>query len=280
MNRFVFCPRKSTGALELVKALNGKRLRDFDGKSFWDKKAKRKVRLSEGDILICWGAQVPEIDGVKVLNANPNPVNKRKEIEILVEHGVPTVAIAQTNKSNPKVNSVYMPRSMYHSGGLDLLGIDKRRVDYWVKRESLTNEYRVHSFDQKSIRAGIKVPRDGFVAVPDGKIWLPNKGWYHPWIRSFDGGWRIKYDGFQTKGMPNGKELRNLAHQAVKSLGLTFGAVDIGQRDNGQLIVLEVNTAPGIEGGSLQAYVKTIEKWISGEEKPKKAPRTPDVNLD
>ncbi len=276
---YVFCPRKSTGALELVRILNAKRLRNFDGRFFWDKRTRRKIVPVEGDTIICWGAQIPELDGVRVLNALANPVNKLRELEILNEHGVATITTSLRNSSSPKYGIKLVPRSVYHTGGLDLLGLDKRRTDYWVKVEDFVKEFRIHSFGQKSIRAGLKVPRDGFNPVPAGEVWTPNKGWYHPWVRSFDGGWRIKYDGFQTKDLPNGKTLRNLAHAAVKALGLTFGAVDIGQRADGSLLVLEVNTAPGIEGGSLQAYAKSIERWIGGPEPVKKAPKTPDVNL-
>ncbi len=274
---YVYCPRKSTGALELVKALGARRLRDFDGKTFWDK--KRKFRLSEGDVVVCWGAQIPEIEGVRILNCLENPINKLKEIQLLSDHGVPTVGVSLSDRSNPKYGVKMVPRSIYHTGGTDLLGLGGRRTDYWVTKENFESEYRVHSFNQRSIRAGIKVVRDGFTQVQEGQ-WKPNANLAHPWVRSFDGGWRIKYDGFSS-GAVNG--LRNVAHQAVKALGLTFGAVDIGRRaSDGTLVVLEVNTAPGVEGGTLEAYKKAITKWVEEGTKqtPKKTPLTPDVDLD
>jgi hypothetical protein len=267
----VYCPRKSTGALELVKALGAKRLRNFDGRTFWDKKNKSRVKINQDDVIICWGASVPEFEGVRVLNALSNPIDKLKEIEKLSENGVSTVGISMKNDSNPDYGIKFLPRSKYHTGGADLLGIEAKRVDYWVLKQEFVKEYRVHSFGQKSIRAGVKVPRDGFTPVPDGQNWVPNKNLVHPWIRSFDGGWRIKYDGFQTKDLSNGRSLRNLAHQAVKVLGLTFGAVDIGQTSDGTLVVLEVNTAPGVEGGTLEAYKKAIKKWINPEAEGKEA---------
>jgi glutathione synthase/RimK-type ligase-like ATP-grasp enzyme len=48
-------------------------------------------------------------------------------------------------------------------------------------------------------------------------------------------------------------------------LGLDFGAVDIGHRiiDN-KVFVFEVNTAPGIEGTTLQRYVNTFNEYIYG----------------
>jgi glutathione synthase/RimK-type ligase-like ATP-grasp enzyme len=45
-------------------------------------------------------------------------------------------------------------------------------------------------------------------------------------------------------------------------MGLDFGAVDIGHRliDN-QFFVFEVNTAPGLEGTTLDKYAKAIYNY-------------------
>lgn len=57
--------------------------------------------------------------------------------------------------------------------------------------------------------------------------------------------------------------LRDVAVQAVAALGLDFGAVDIvwNEKQN-QCYALEVNTAPGIEGSTLDAYTKAIKEAI------------------
>lgn len=133
-----------------------------------------------------------------------------------------------------------------HVGGNDLLS-PPPVPNYFVKKENLVAEYRVHSFLGRSIRAGIKRHRD---RVEDP----------HPWIRSWDGGWRIVYDGDSVR-----QRHRDLAHQAVRALGLDFGAVDIGQKSDGSLIVLEVNRAPGLEGGTIEAYSRAIQAWATGQ---------------
>ena len=52
-----------------------------------------------------------------------------------------------------------------------------------------------------------------------------------------------------------------LAISAVDSLGLDFGAVDIiWNESEDQYYVLEVNTAPGVEGTTLQKYTEAILK--------------------
>lgn len=254
MATYLYCPKLSGGALELAKSLGIQRLRRFDGKDFWNKKSR--FRLHDGDVIICWGATIPELDGVRVLNGRENPMDKYKELDKL-SHNVPVVQVIPFSAKYLKYPEQYIGRLRNHQGGHDLL-FGTKQPDYFVTKERFTNEYRIHSFAGKSIRAGIKIPRDGFKPIDDESKWKP--GLVHPWIRSFDGGWRINYDNFQSNA-----KLRKLAHLAVKTVGLTFGAVDIGERQDGKgYMVLEVNTMPGIEGGSVAAYTRAINKWITG----------------
>lgn len=146
------------------------------------------------------------------------------------------------------VQGEWIGRKNSHVGGADILQ-PTANADYYSKREMLTEEYRLHIFQGKSIRAGVKVKREGFERTA------------HEWVRSFDGGWRIKYDEFKSK-----KAMRELAVSAVAALGLDFGAVDMGKRADGSYIVLEVNRAPGVEGGTTETYARAIEKWTRGEE--------------
>lgn len=147
--------------------------------------------------------------------------------------------------TTPTDTAEWLGRSSSHVGGTDLMR--NNASDYFVRKEQLTREFRVHSFLGRSIHAGVKVPRPGF-ANP------------HAWIRSYDGGWMISYDGDTVR-----QAHRDLAHRAIEALGLDFGAVDIGEKADGTLIVLEVNRAPGIEGGTLAAYTRAIGRWTSGE---------------
>jgi hypothetical protein len=58
--------------------------------------------------------------------------------------------------------------------------------------------------------------------------------------------------------------LREIASKAVESLGLDFGAVDVLKGQDGALYVLEVNTAPGVEGENrqvIQSLANKITKW-------------------
>jgi hypothetical protein len=153
----------------------------------------------------------------------------------------------------------WLARRNNHVGGNDLrAGIEVG--DFYSKKEIFVNEYRVHSFFGRSIRAGKKVPRPttgetAYIGVA------------HPWIRSYDAGWMISYaDDFAPANRK--QTIRNAAHAAVKALGLDFGAVDIGELADGTLVVLEVNRAPGVEGGTIEAYARTVRRWIAGDWQP------------
>lgn len=140
----------------------------------------------------------------------------------------------------------WLGRLRNHVGGTDLL-TPPARPEFFVKKIELAREFRVHSFLSRSIRAGVKAPREGFNNP-------------HPWIRSYDAGWQIRYDGVTSQ-----QRHRELAHRATQALGLDFGAVDIGEKVNGDLVVLEVNRAPGLEGGTVTRYSNAILRWRDGE---------------
>ena len=168
---------------------------------------------------------------------------------------------APTPRLEPVQNpGEWVGRSNNHVGGADLLN-PPAAPDYYVRKVQLTAEYRVHSFLGRSIRAGAKQLREGYV-VPNTRASGPTPRGMSasPWIRTWDGGWRIVYDGVSAS-----QAVRDLAHQAVAVLGLQFGAVDIGQTADGTLLVLEVNRAPGLEGGTITRYVDAIQKWSTGE---------------
>lgn len=151
----------------------------------------------------------------------------------------------------------WLPRRNNHVGGNDLLQTRTEggvtTPDYYSKKEDIVEEYRLHSFCGKSIRAGKKAPREGFTNP-------------HPWIRAFDAGWRIVYDNYEST-----REQRDLSARACEELGLQFGAVDLGKRRNNSLVVLEVNRAPGLEGGTVTSYVAAIQKWLRGELEERRA---------
>jgi D-alanine-D-alanine ligase-like ATP-grasp enzyme len=62
-------------------------------------------------------------------------------------------------------------------------------------------------------------------------------------------GWKISYTG----GAP--QIVVSEARKAMQALELDFGAVDVLYSPEGGVWVLEVNTCPGLDSGTLQRYV-------------------------
>jgi glutathione synthase/RimK-type ligase-like ATP-grasp enzyme len=59
--------------------------------------------------------------------------------------------------------------------------------------------------------------------------------------------------------------INNIAIQAVRALGYNLGAVDIAFNvKKNQLVVLEVNANPGMQGATLENYAAAIVSNIKG----------------
>jgi hypothetical protein len=114
---------------------------------------------------------------------------------------------------------------------------------YTVKT-SHKDEYRVHIFKGEVLDVQKKKKRLGFSGTSSG-------------IRNHTNGWVYARSDVAIPDM-----LCPIAIQAVNLLGLDFGAVDIGHRlrDN-KFFVFEVNTAPGLEGSTLDKYAKAIYNY-------------------
>lgn len=271
---YVYRERPSDSARDLSEAMeiNCRRLNDLNRAHFG-----QGVRA--GDRVICWGQSMTPREGVQVLNGTPI-LNKFEDAVRLKAAGVATIEVARTQP--PAINPIdhyeiqggrltrdqlraavdaaqrflatppplpieWLGRRFHHVGGNDLL-VPTRNPDYYAQKETITNEYRIHMFLGKSIRAGQKVARG-----PEFR--------QHPWIRSLDGGWKIDYNGFTST-----RAMRDLCTRACQALSLDFAAIDLAQKADGTLMVLEANRAPGLEGGTIEAYVGAITRWTRGEE--------------
>ena len=120
-----------------------------------------------------------------------------------------------------------------HSGrGIVILTEDSHvpHLQLYTKGQLRAHEYRVHVAFGEVIDFSKKRRRDG--------------GESNPLIKNLDNGWV-----FCRTGISLPDDAGNQAIAAVRSLGLDFGAVDVLYREReNKAFVLEVNTAPGLEG--------------------------------
>lgn len=121
----------------------------------------------------------------------------------------------------------------------------------YVKYVPKKQEYRVHVCGGEAVDIQRKARRKD---VDDEDI-----NWK---IRNHDNGFVFarNEDGFVPP------DVVVQAVNAVKSLGLHFGAVDVIFNDKAQkAYVLEVNTAPGMVGATLEGYVGRFNAYLNGE---------------
>ena len=135
-----------------------------------------------------------------------------------------------------------------HSGqGIEILSEGTLpEAPLYVVYKKKFSEFRVHVFKGEVIDTQQKKVRDGARDTPT----------FNSRVRSHANGWVFCRDGIVASPA---RDL--LAIQAITALGLDFGAVDIiyNQQEN-QYYVLEVNSAPGLEGTTLQKYLEAIQK--------------------
>lgn len=172
--------------------------------------------------------------------------NKLRQLTRLGVAGVPAVLF-----SLRKEGEDWLPRKNHHQQGFDLTNHRLREgripADFYVKKETFTDEYRIHVF---------RTPRDNMRVVRVARK-VPNGLHPHPWIRCHRLGWKLSYVGGATESA------KEVARNSLRALHLDFGAVDVGIRPDASPCVLEVNTCPGLDSGTLQYYVDNIIERFS-----------------
>lgn len=121
---------------------------------------------------------------------------------------------------------------------------DIPRLPLYTKAISKAYEFRVHVAGSTVIDFSKKKRRSG--------------GESNPYIKNSDNGWVFCR---QDEVLPD--MVRQEAIKAVSALGLNFGAVDVlfKERDS-KVFVLEVNTAPGLEGTTLDRYSEYFRRFV------------------
>ena len=213
--------------------------------------AKRK------DVIINWGnSNPPHFRWMEQDLNKPNAIqlacDKLTTFHILEENGFKDIPQYTTSKDIAQ-HLIDMGNTIYcrstttgHSGrGIVIANTSDELINaplYTVKTKH-KHEYRVHLFRGRVLDVQMKRKRNGAVNGSG--------------IRNHSNGWV-----YARAEIAPPEELLSSACKAVNLLGLDFGAVDIGHRliDN-KFFVFEVNTAPGLEGTTLDNYAKAIYNY-------------------
>lgn len=105
------------------------------------------------------------------------------------------------------------------------------------------NEYRLHVMNGKVFFVQRKARK---LDVPDADV-----NWK---VRNLDGGFIYAHENVDVNDVA-----KAYAITAVEALGLDFGAVDIIETKMGNFFVLEVNTACGLAGTTLDKYAEAFQ---------------------
>lgn len=268
----IYAPRLSASAAALAAAVPLYRVGPDGFNSTAGKKACTVLRVP----IINWGS-TKEMAGYNrpmqqaLLNhggAVRTATSKLKTLTILKEASIPALEAtreASVAKQWLAEGTLVLARKDGLSGGQGITKLEsgtqyfnqKGQVhDFFVKYWKKTHEYRVHVFNGQVIDIQQKRRRTE---------WTGN---YDPMIRNFDNGWVFCHDNLRGT-QAELATIGTTACSAVDALGLDFGAVDVLARfkENGALskhVVCEINTAPGLEGQTLDKYVQAIRGYLNG----------------
>lgn len=134
---------------------------------------------------------------------------------------------------------IYDPQYPFGEGGN--YPAPQNSAKLYVQYKKKKHEYRVHVYQGEVIDVTQKKRKSGFEGHDNQ-------------IRNHQNGWVYCREGIQEPA-----DLRQLALDACTALGLHSGAVDIIWNEKENLsYVLEVNTAPGIQGTTCKKYTNKI----------------------
>lgn len=238
---YLFKTRPSDTAIALVKAGAVHRIL---------RKSKPRVLLNYGSTV-----ELPRFAG-KYLNhpqSVRNSSDKISTFKLLTEAGIPTVP--WTTDKDEALNWIKVDKAMVVARTLTRASEGRGAVfssspddlpnaPLYTKYVKKAAEYRVNVAFGKVINIRQKRRRKDF----DGEV--------NNLCRTHDNGWVYCSEGVDK----DNEQLRHLALNSIHYLGLDFGAVDIiyNQHYN-QYYVLEVNSAPGMEGETLNNFIEALK---------------------
>lgn len=222
-----------------------------------------KFKGSGVKVVINWGSsQVPaEVAKCKILN-RPEKIadttNKLKFFQKVEKEGICPPHTTSMEKALAWVgegHTVVARTILNGSGGAGIVLMDKNNPDKFVKAPLYvkyipkTEEYRVHIAFGKVI----DIQRKTLNKEKAAEIGADNINWK---VRNLENGFI-----YQRANVNPPQDVLNFSIKALAITGLDFGGVDIvvGKKD-GKPYVLEINSAPGLQGQTVESYGLAFKK--------------------
>lgn len=209
-----------------------------------------RFRPRRSDTIVNWGSvkQNHNCNYLNPLHAVQSASNKLDTFRILSAANVP-IPLFYTNKSHLNPSTTYVARTTLtgHSG----LGIHSGLPEslpsapLYTQYIDKTAEYRAIVVNNKVVDFKQKKRKRDFEGSRSSVIWNVSNGYV-----------------FARDGIEHPEAAYTASISALAALGLTYGAVDIIQDADSNFYVLEINTAFGIEGSTLQLVGDAIKELL------------------
>ena len=204
------------------------------------------------DVVINWGNGKGNVGNARQINKLSNvqlASNKLHTLEALKANDVPVPYFSTYKESFAPVDTLYGRSTLYGHSGIGIYVGTKDEIPdcpLYVEAIDKEAEYRVIVVGDEVADFKQKLKRSNYEGTHGEHVW--NHGSGYVFVR----------ESIQSAPIGVGK----LGVDAVKALGLDFGAVDIIEDSDGRLFVLEVNTAFGIEGQTLNLVGDKLKELI------------------
>ena len=239
----------SESAKKLADVLRAKRI----------KREGSRYKYKEGDVIINWGcSQIDNPEVLKGLVINlPEQVNIVSDKKTFFQNypGNRAYLVPYTTDRDYAIlwalqdfTVVARHQLRGHSGeGIEIV-TPRQLMPYaplYTKYKKKTDEYRVHFYHEDLIKFARKGRK---LDVPDEEV-----NWK---VRNLEGGFFYALSTFEE--MP--KEVIAACQDYANNTTLDFGAIDvIYHKPSDCAYILEVNTAPGLSGSTIEAYAEALK---------------------
>ena len=201
--------------------------------------------------VVCWGRGHNGTE--PTLNAFAGRSNKLQQLQQFKAAGILTPPFWEQLPTGAE-NFPVLGRQLSHHAGLDIkLYMQPEDVQdfgqsaFYTRFVPRATEYRCWVYRRRHLASYEKVRKQG----------VRRRSTVNANYRN-----GFAFTLMNSESVPDG--LRDIAAKAVDCLGLDFGAVDVLKGTDGRLYVLEVNTAPGVEGenrSGIQSLARKIKRW-------------------
>jgi len=201
--------------------------------------------------VVCWGRGHNGTE--PTLNARAGTSNKLQQLQKFKAAGILTPPFWEDLPTAAE-NFPVLGRQLQHHAGRDiklyLQPADREDFGlsaFYTRFVPRTTEYRTWIYRRRHLATYEKLRKDG----------VRRRSTVNANYRN-----GFAFTLMSSENVP--ESLPDICSRAVECLGLDFGAVDVMKGTDGALYVLEVNSAPGVQGETrtgIQALARKIKRW-------------------